>query len=80
MGSQEFRLLTVTEASDLLGLRKSRIYTLIRENILPAVHIGRQVRIDRNALHEWIQMGGRSLSGGWRRGEQITSDNEENLQ
>ena len=80
MGSEEFRLLTVTEASGLLGLRKSRIYALVREGILPAVHIGRQVRIDRNALHEWIQMGGRSPPGGWRRGDQSTSDKEDNLQ
>ena len=66
MGSQEISLLTVGEASSLLGLRKSRIYTLVREGILPAVRFGRQVRIERGVLNDWIRTGGRSLSGGWR--------------
>ena len=69
MNSHEIHLLTVSEASNLLGLRKSRVYTLIREGILPAIHLGRQIRIDKSALNEWIRAGGKSLPGGWRHWE-----------
>ena len=58
---------SVGEVSRLLGLRKARVYTLVREGVLPAVHIGRQIRIDKNALSEWIRAGGCALPGGWKR-------------
>ena len=61
------RLITVSEAAELLRLRPARVYQLAREGILPAVHVGRQVRLEEQALRDWIARGGQALSGGWRR-------------
>ena len=55
------RLLTVTEAADLLRVRKARAYDLAREGVLPCVRLGRQVRFDACALEEWIARGGNPL-------------------
>lgn len=42
-----------------LGVSKDRAYELVRLGILPAVRLGRQVRVDEDVLHEWILSGGR---------------------
>lgn len=60
-------LLTVSEVADILGIRRDRVYALIRENLLPSVKLGRQVRVAPAQLEAWIASGGRSLPGGWRR-------------
>ena len=59
-------VLTVEEAADLLGLTKSRVYDLCRQNILPVVRLGRQVRIHSGKLMEFIDSGGKDLPGGWK--------------
>jgi excisionase family DNA binding protein len=41
-----------------LGISKDRAYTLARLGILPAVRLGRQVRMDEEVLHKWIVSGG----------------------
>lgn len=65
------RMLTVQEvAEDILNTTPERVYTLIREKILPSVRLGRQVRIDSIALEEWIQNGGQSYPEGWRKTHQ----------
>lgn len=57
------RLLTAHETAHVLGVRLHRAYELIRENQLPGVvRLGRQVRVDRNALEEFIANGGTSGS------------------
>ena len=61
------KLLRVPEVSAILGLAEHRTYDLIRQGILPAVHLGRQVRIAPGELERFIQEGGRQLPGGWRR-------------
>ena len=61
------RLMTVSEAAELLRLRPARVYQLGRAGVLPVVHLGRQVRVDEQALRDWIARGGQALSGGWRR-------------
>lgn len=38
-----------------------------RQGILPAVRLGRHIRVDREVLDEWIKNGGQSLPGGWKR-------------
>lgn len=50
-----------------LGVSRHRVYELIRTGALPAVHIGRQVRVCPVALERWIEAGGAALPGGWRR-------------
>ena len=61
------RLLTVKEAADLLSVRPQRVYELALEGLLPVVRLGRQVRIDEDALFLWVREGGQGLPGGWRR-------------
>ena len=60
-------LLRVPRVAEILDLTPARIYELVREGVLPAVRLGRQVRIDPEALEAWIDSGGQSLPGGWRR-------------
>ena len=59
-------LLTVKETAQILGLPISRVYDLCRQQILPTVRLGRQVRIDPERLEEFIANGGKALPGGWR--------------
>jgi excisionase family DNA binding protein len=61
------RLLSVAQVAPMLGLTEARVYELVRLRMLPAVRIGRQVRIDEQALQAWIAQGGQALPGGWRR-------------
>lgn len=55
------RLLRVSEISERLGITNQRTWELIRRGMLPAVRIGRQVRVDEDALEEWIRQGGCAL-------------------
>lgn len=58
---------TAKEVAQRLGVPATRVHQLVREGLLPAVHLGRQVRIDSDKLDEWIESGGRTFAGGWRR-------------
>jgi excisionase family DNA binding protein len=49
---------TVQQIADLVQLSSARVYEAIRLGLLPAVHIGRQVRIEEQAFREWICRGG----------------------
>lgn len=63
-------LLTVPAAAHILTVKEGRAYEMIRTGLLPpgvVVHLGRQVRIDADALSQWISSGGQKLPGGWRR-------------
>jgi len=60
------KLLTVGEVAEALKMSESRIYDLVRQNILPSVKFGRQVRISMEALEAFIHAGGKPLAGGWR--------------
>lgn len=52
-------LLTVKEVSELLNLKKARVYELTRERKIPFVQIGeRQYRYSETALMRWIESGG----------------------
>lgn len=46
-------LLRVTEVMAQLNISKSAAYTLMREE-MPAVYLGRSVRVDQADLDEWI--------------------------
>ena len=62
------KLLTISEVAEVLGLRYPRAADLIRRSYIPAVRIGRQVRVSPDALDGFIKGGGYKLDGGWRRG------------
>jgi excisionase family DNA binding protein len=48
-------LLRVAEAAEVLKLESATVYRFIRRGILPAVRIGRTVRIDRDELMRLIK-------------------------
>jgi excisionase family DNA binding protein len=55
------RLLTLKEAAEILGVKPFRAAELVRLGILPAVRLGRQVRISSRRLSGFIQEGGKAL-------------------
>ena len=59
--------LTVSKTEALLRVSVARVYTLVQQDILPVVRLGRTVRVDLQALNEFIVAGGKPLPGGWRR-------------
>jgi excisionase family DNA binding protein len=63
----ESRLLRVAEVATRLDITEARAYELARTGALPTVRIGRQIRVDPDALQAWIDNGGQPLPGGWRR-------------
>jgi len=48
-------LLNATEVARLLGLGRSTIFSLLAAGELPAIRIGRSVRVPRAALERWIE-------------------------
>ena len=63
------RLLTIKEVAEILRVRDQRAYQLIHAKILPAVRIGRQLRVSEDSLRAFVESGGQPLSGGWRHEE-----------
>ncbi len=61
------KLLTISEAASVLRVSERRAYQLVRDGLLPGVHLGRQLRVEENALHQWVREGGQAFAGGWRR-------------
>lgn len=57
----EQEVLTVPEVAAILRVRTHRVYDLAKQGDLPAVKIGRQVRISRAALQAFIERGGAPL-------------------
>jgi len=60
--SQEIRptklLLTVTEASQVLAISRSKLYELLNSGHLPSVHIGRSRRIRMKDVEDLVYDGG----------------------
>ncbi len=48
-------LLTVPEAADVLRVSPHRVYELIRQHIIPSVRMGRQLRVPRQRLMDWME-------------------------
>ena len=48
-------LMRVDEAAAALSISRSRIFALIAAGELPAVRLGRSVRISADALKRWVE-------------------------
>ena len=52
-------LLTIREVASVLRVPVSRVYSLARRGVIPTVRLGdRQLRVDQEALRDWVQRGG----------------------
>src|SRR5712691_2778006 len=49
------RLLTVRETATLLSLRAAHVYDLVRQGTLPALRVGKYVRVRPRDLDAWIE-------------------------
>jgi excisionase family DNA binding protein len=47
-------LLRPTEAADVIGVGRSKVYELIAKGVIPSVRIGSSVRVPVDALRAWI--------------------------
>jgi excisionase family DNA binding protein len=54
MGSQPKLLFTIDEASEILGLSRTRVYGLIEAGDLKVFRLGKAVRIHRPELEAWL--------------------------
>ena len=54
----EVKLLTVKETAELLKTSKQQVRKMIREEILPAVKVGREYRIPYQYLAEYFNSSG----------------------
>ena len=50
-------LLRPSEAAELLGVSRSKLYELIADGNIPTVQIGKRLRIPVEELEAWIQDG-----------------------
>ena len=51
----EYEYLKVTEVAKVLRIARSRAYELIADGEIPAVKIGRSVRVSRKELDRWLE-------------------------
>jgi excisionase family DNA binding protein len=58
------QLQPATWGATRLGVTLPRLYELVRTGAVPAVRVGRQIRVDPAPLEEWISSGGTSASDG----------------
>lgn len=54
-------LLTVQEAAKLLRVSRNATYELVARGDLPAIRLGRQIRISRALIEQWVS--GHTLPG-----------------
>jgi excisionase family DNA binding protein len=59
--------LTLADVARVLHVNYQRAAELARLGILPHFRLGRQIRVSRAQLNEFIQNGGQPLPGVWRR-------------
>lgn len=60
-------LVDVHEVATRLGESPHAVYRMAREGLIPHVRLGRKLKVDPEQLERWIEEGGQSLPGGWRR-------------
>jgi excisionase family DNA binding protein len=56
-------LLTVPEAAQLLRISRNLAYELVARQELPAIRLGRVIRIPRAALDEWMEQQATFIDG-----------------
>jgi len=49
------RLLSVQEASELLGVKVSTLYSWIHQGFVPHIKLGRLVKFSASDLSQWIE-------------------------
>ncbi len=52
---EQHEWLKVPEVAELLRVARSRAYELVADGEIPAVKIGRSVRVSRKELDRWLQ-------------------------
>lgn len=72
MNLPEFRydvepLLIVDEVSMITRLPKATVYEYARTGLLPCVRFGRSIRFKKSDIQDFINTGGKSFEGGWRK-------------
>lgn len=55
MDDQHHEWLKVPEVAEVLRIARSRAYELIADGEVPAVRIGRSVRVNRRELDRWLE-------------------------
>lgn len=50
--------LQISQVADLLEISDTTARRLVKTGVLPAVRVGRQIRIDQKRLQEWLNSGG----------------------
>jgi excisionase family DNA binding protein len=48
------RFLQISHVSELLDISETTTRRLVKRGILPAIRVGRQIRIDEKRLQEWL--------------------------
>lgn len=56
-------LLRIPEVAVTLGIARSLAYEMARDGRLPAIHIGKAVRVPRRKLEEWIETHSEAQAG-----------------
>jgi excisionase family DNA binding protein len=51
----ELRFLTVAEVASVMRVSKMTVYRLVNAGTLPAVRVGRSVRVPEQAVHDYLQ-------------------------
>lgn len=51
----QIRLLTVAEVASLLRLSKMTVYRMVNSGALPALKVGRSVRVPEQAVDEYLR-------------------------
>lgn len=54
MDEQQHEWLKVPEVAEVLRIARSRAYELVADGEIPAVKIGRSVRVNRKELDRWL--------------------------
>ncbi len=55
--------LSVSEAAEMIGISKPKVYDLIRDGELTSIHVGKKIVIPKQSVIDW-------LSGGVSNGEE----------
>ena len=48
-------LLKVSEAGEMIGVGRSRMYEMIYTGDIPSIRIGKSIRIPKRALESWVE-------------------------